>query len=416
MSTKTVDDYSSIYIKNFFVLLSTTGEVVCTRSYQSENTQNAGMDNAALASFASSAKHFVNYVQDSKQRAIAKKMAMSSKETEDDEEVDQSKVHEFSFEREIYSFLKVGSHVLVAESGKGVGRQLAAQRLHGVRDMLLLLFGDPEEWSEDRFELDGLENVLDHLLVSNDPAFLMNGVRHVPLKTKAKDQIKRLVISFENNPLVHYTMITLGRSVLFSSFPVEYTRLVSEFLLVRPLGSVRSTTIPIYMNNVWCQLVITRFRSFNMAVVTNIDSRSELNPGLVAFEEKFYEAARMLPTEEPPVLLRHYADYKTAAFALVQPQTGMVLVPELRDGPGAENDRIKEIFQWFFCRAKDMKESYQVSITMSANVYLFHSMCFHGCEVYALFSDKVELSDVVEMCKDIVKTAKDKQVLGDTWD
>ena len=53
---------------------------------------------------------------------------------------------------------------------------------------------------------------------------------------------------------------------------------------------------------------------------------------------------------------------------------------------------------------------------MSANVYLFQSMSFQGCDLYALFSDKVEANDVLDICKSIVKTAKDKQVLEDTWD
>ena len=121
-------------------------------------------------------------------------------------------------------------------------------------------------------------------------------------------------------------------------------------------------------------MVVTRFRAFHVAIVTNIDSRREVNPALVAFEEKFFEAAKALPTEEPPVLLRHFADYKVAAFALVQPSTGMVVVPELRDGPGSEKERIKEIFQWFYARSKDMKGDYGISITLAANVYVFHTI------------------------------------------
>lgn len=375
------------------------------------------MDHAALASFATSANNFVKYVTESKvrdQRNAAKALVASDAKTEE-RALFEPDVHEYSFQDEIYSFLMVGEHMLVVENGKGVGRHLAAQRLYSVRGLFLMLFGDPREWAEDRFELDGLENIIDHFLASNDPAFLMNGVRHVPLKDKARDQVKRLVNAFENNPMVHHTMITLGQSVLFSSFAVEYTRLISEFLIVRPLSSIRSMTIPIFMSGSWCQLVVTRFRSFHVAIVTNIDSRREVNPGLVAFEEKFFEAAKALPTEEPPVLLRHFADYKVAAFALVQPLTGMVVVPELRDGPGSEKERIKEIFQWFFARSKDMKGDYGISITLAASMYVFHTMKYEDCEICALFSDKVEMDDIMTMCKDIVKTAREKQVLGDTW-
>ena len=42
-------------------------------------------------------------------------------------------------------------------------------------------------------------------------------------------------------------------------------------------------------------------------------------------------------------------------------------------------------------------------------------MKYEDCEICALFSDKVEMDDIINMCKDIVKTARDKQVLGDTW-
>ena len=66
------------------------------------------------------------------------------------------------------------------------------------------------------------------------------------------------------------------------------------------------------------------------------------------FEEKFHDATKLLPTEEPPILLRHYANYNTAAFALVKESTGVAVVPELRDGPGDEKKRINRIFQWFF--------------------------------------------------------------------
>ena len=59
-------------------------------------------------------------------------------------------------------FLNVGKHMLVAQSGKGVGRYVAAQRLYSI--YASTTFGDPNAWSQDRFELDGLENIIDHFL------------------------------------------------------------------------------------------------------------------------------------------------------------------------------------------------------------------------------------------------------------
>ena len=361
------------------------------------------MGNDNVASFAQDAKRFMKYIETASENS-------SGIDQQDDKGKDND-VFEFSCGANIYSFLNVGKHILVAQSGKGVGRYVAAQRLYSIRGMLLLLFGDPNAWSQDRFELDGLENIIDHFLGSTDMSFLLNGTRHVPLKRKGRDQVQRLVMTFENNPLVHYTLITLGHSVLYSTLPPTYTRLISEFLIVRPLGTAVSMTIPVYINETWVQLVISRYRAFHVAVITNIDTRKELKVALKEFEEKFHDATKLLPTEEPPVLLRHYANYNIAAFALVKSSNGIAVVPELRDGPGDEKSRINRIFQWFFCRIKDMKEGGFVNVTMSNDIYAFHAMKYHGCEIYALLSDKVEPNDTIKMCKEIVDAAQKKHIL-----
>ena len=38
-----------------------------------------------------------------------------------------------------------------------------------------------------------------------------------------------------------------------------------------------------------------------------------------------------------------------------------------------------------------MKEGGFVNVTMSNNVYAFQALKHHGCEIYALLSDKVDL-------------------------
>ena len=403
---------SNIYIKRFFILLSSTGEIICTRPSEHgafgdiESAAGMGehpMGNDNVASFAQDAKRFMKYIETASENS-------SGIDQQGDKGKDND-VFEFSCGTNIYSFLNVGKHILVAQSGKGVGRYVAAQRLYSIRGMLLLLFGDPNAWSQDRFELDGLENIIDHFLGSTDMSFLLNGTRHVPLKRKGRDQVQRLVMTFENNPLVHYTLITLGHSVLYSTLPPTYTRLISEFLIVRPLETAVSMTIPVYINETWVQLVISRYRAFHVAVITNIDTRKELKVALKEFEEKFHDATKLLPTEEPPVLLRHYANYNIAAFALVKCSNGIAVVPELRDGPGDEKSRINRIFQWFFCRIKDMKEGGFVNVTMSNNVYAFQALKHHGCEIYALLSDKVEPNDTIKMCKEIVDAAQKKHIL-----
>ena len=66
-----MSEYNNIYIKRFFILLSSTGEIVCERQYKhASDGDNHGendhaMDNAILASFASSANNFMKYVMES---------------------------------------------------------------------------------------------------------------------------------------------------------------------------------------------------------------------------------------------------------------------------------------------------------------------------------------------------------------
>ena len=122
-------EFSNIYIKSFFVLLSTTGEVVCTRKYGKQADEAMGaMDHAALASFATSANNFVKYVTESKahDQRIATKAVVASDVKTEERAVLEPDVHEYSFQDEIYSFLMVGEHMLVVENGKGVGLRKSA--------------------------------------------------------------------------------------------------------------------------------------------------------------------------------------------------------------------------------------------------------------------------------------------------
>ena len=61
-----------------------------------------------------------------------------------------------------------------------------------------------------------------------------------------------------------------------------------------------------------------------------------------------------------------------------------------------------------------MKEGGFMNVTISNNIYVFHAMRYHGCDIYALFSDKVESNDMIRMCKEIVEAAQTKHMLLQT--
>ena len=189
--------------------------------------------------------------------------------------------------------LPLEHHTLVLEVDPRVivGAALPGRRLRRVAELLVLLFGPSARWCEktpsgsgevSRLVTDGVEDLVDGVLKSMDPALVLGGVRRVDLPTSTSDQLETLLrsaslslqrdgggLSSSSNSssgggssgsstaatatttkrtvTPRVALLAHGcRSVLHSTIPARHLQHLMTFLQLRPLRPFLSTTTPVF--------------------------------------------------------------------------------------------------------------------------------------------------------------------------
>lgn len=325
----------------------------------------------------------------------------------------------------------------------------------------------------------GLRDLITHYVqaAQTDLALLVGGARWVHMEEETRLQIDRVLAQLEESAAgrdgssnaaaaaagseLTGTMLVLGGSILHSRMSPLTSRLVLQHLSCRPLGpgaACKLRTLPLYVGGVWQHFLMLRLRHLTLVVSAPLRSSqgscnlARLSSLLLSWEDQFMEsaAASLLPTEEAPVLLRHYTGHDTIAFLYVHHATGVSVAPPPRNSgaPGSsvlsaqaggvfpvssssstvsaaqkladhvnqqEVAKTMQVFHWFYARAKSVlrphasRAAQHVAVSLSTLhvsslltpllplcVLLCAPLCFVCCSV--LLCASASLSARVSAC------------------
>jgi hypothetical protein len=131
---------------------------------------------------------------------------------------------------------------------------------------------------------------------------------------------------------------------------------------------------------------------------------SALSALLLDYEETLADSGAHLPSEEAPVLLRHYSGHDTLAFVYTHTATGVTVAPPPRPGPQSEQQKAIAAFQWFFSRALQIIARSSVNeCVLQLKGYRFYCHVDDEYQIYALFTDSVGLAQVAAYTAEILE-------------
>eukprot|EP00128_Syssomonas_multiformis_P010918 Colp12_sorted_trinity150504_noHs@27307 len=216
-----------------------------------------------------------------------------------------------------------------------------------------------------------------------------------------RDRLDAMLSSLEDNKTISGcgTMLMLGKAVLHSRLPLAETRTVVGYVVARELGPVGVRVTPVHTNGRWYNLVVVQMQAFVLVLLANIRTAyHELANNVRAFEANLVDSNIVLPREEPPVLLRHYATREAILFVYFNQRTGVVVAPQLRPGPAVEQKQAAAAFWWFFAHASSLLSSSGLSdLSMTRDGFRFYARSDGVHQMFVLFSEQVKSEQTEEL-------------------
>lgn len=183
-------------MQSIFFILKPDGSWTCCRQYDDRNTCSDGSNGTNVAMLAS----FVSSV-------LAVNIFPQNNSTLQEEQTIQGAALLESKSKPPTMSLRCGGtlitvlpvpqsrHTLVLQTNPAVtGLNVPVRRLRIIQNVLTLLFGPPSKWvgdGEPRLVTNGIENMIDNILLTSNPTFLLGGVRRVHLASTTVDQLNQ---------------------------------------------------------------------------------------------------------------------------------------------------------------------------------------------------------------------------------
>jgi hypothetical protein len=177
-------------------------------------------------------------------------------------------------------------------------------------DLLELLFGPSESWDSESqvFDVSGAQDIIISFFNKQlfDPYVVSRGLHQVrfvhqcSIPTDVSERLDKLLGSLESQQYVcgNGTMLSLATSVVHSRMPIKESRLILQYLKIRPLGNTSMRFTPIYSNGSWHALYIVRIQSHILSILTFMDvAFSLIQPQVEFFENSLVQSRLEIPTE-----------------------------------------------------------------------------------------------------------------------
>ncbi|KAI9006127.1 hypothetical protein BC832DRAFT_620970 [Gaertneriomyces semiglobifer] len=310
-------------------------------------------------------------------------------------------------------YREFGDFVFVAHSDLQAGSALIQGILKDVGSMCEFLFGSPDHWDEDFFDLKGAQDIIASYFgkLTQDPGAVVHGVNQIFLELDICERLDKLLAFFESQEGVcgNGTMLILGSSVLYSRLGLHETRMVLQYHKARGLGynSVRFT--PVYCHGAWQNLYLIRLQSYVLAVMAYIDRPFRaLQSKVEEFRISFIQSRLEIPSEEPPVLLRLFAKRETLAMLYHNIKSGCTIFPQLRPGPDVQQKEILTSFWGFFSEASaSLRVPGVTEFSTTRDQYRFYARSEGVHKLYILMAaDSVSSEVVPSIASDVLRNIR----------
>eukprot|EP01083_Nonionella_stella_P012574 35649_1 len=303
-----------------------------------------------------------------------------------------------------FLFMRISPFTLILQAEQDDSDDFMKNQMADIGELLGFYLGnltnvsDVGEDSNQTLVIEGTLDFVETLIEKhqNDQSFLCRGIQLVSLNESIREHLDRLLASLEGNEKIIGSALLLGNSVLHSRLPMFETRMILLHLSARPLGLTRIRIAPVYLNSKWNNMCLIKLRSNILAVLSSMNcSFSELEPYSQEFEDSLALSPIQLPTEEPPVLLRHFTGPDTIAFIHRNRRTGYCISASPNLGLRSEKDSVMNAFSWFHSKICGMiSESSIDEVLLFSEDYRFHGKIDEKQELFCLYNSKTSIDSV----------------------
>eukprot|EP01135_Chromosphaera_perkinsii_P003155 Nk52_evm44s236 gene=Nk52_evmTU44s236 len=308
-----------------------------------------------------------------------------------------------------FLYLDAGNVLFVSHCDIDDSDRVIESSMKGFLDLCVLFFGPANKWDEGFLALDGFSDILDAHFerCMNDPASLVDGIEQILFDSHSKDKLDMLLNAIEDCELVsnNGSMLVLNDKVIHSRFPTQETACLLNYIRARSMGSLTVKYSSIFLKNHWCSLYFIRVESAILVIQADVKAQfKDLVPIIQSFEVSLHDSSVHIPSEEPMVLLRHFATRDTLAFIYYNTRSCITVSPEFRQAPDTEKKLLLKAFWWLFSEVAPLIKRHGISsVTMSRDAYRLHAFEDGIHNLYVLFSEDVPLESIETLSHDILR-------------
>ena len=318
-------------------------------------------------------------------------------------------LHKICMETTKFLYLESGQIIFISHTSIEDSDKVIETTMKGFLDLCGMFFGPSNKWDEGFLALEGFGDILDSHFqrCTTEPASLVDGIEPILMDSHSKDKLDLLLNAVEDCELISNsgTMLVLNNKVIHSRICVRDTNSILSYMRAREMGSLTVKFTSVYLNNHWCSLYFIRVESAILVIQASVTAQfKDIVPIIQAFEISLHDSGVHIPTEEPLVLLRHFATRDTLAFIYYNSRTSMTVCPEFRQSPDTEKKLLLQAFWWFFAEISPLIEKQGISsVTMSRDAYRMHAVVDGVHSMYVLFSEDVPLESIDTLTSEIMK-------------
>ncbi len=217
----------------------------------------------------------------------------------------------------------------------------------------------------------GIQDVIDHLVFSQDETTAIGGVKPVILSQDMANKVDHMLSILETQECLG-AFLFLNKSILHTRVDSSDTRMALYYSMARPLNTLKMESIPISSNNSWKRLTMVKVDTYILGLVSTLRTPHATIEALVdSFVSEYVDKMLDLPVEEQPLQLRQFhLSNDVVAFTYLHRRTRYTIAPQLRSS--SDTEKHSKIFSYFHRKAQDtLAHSHLPSLVLTWREYTF---------------------------------------------